>query len=87
VKRRAAVYRPHRIAISTLRFDQSFSNLRASLLTTEDDLPKMVESMKPMFDPEMLLKKGTKNASYRSSEKEMSLLKMTIIIPFTLLQI
>lgn len=42
---------PERITLGTLRFEEGFFNMRHSLLTTGPDLPRLMETMEPMFPP------------------------------------
>lgn len=40
---------PERVTLGTLRFEKGFYNMRNSIFTTGQELPKYLEQMKPMF--------------------------------------
>jgi spore photoproduct lyase len=62
---------PERITLGTLRFEKGFYDLRKSIFTTGSELPVMMESMKPMFEPKKFKeKKMAKVGKYSYSEDE-----------------
>ncbi len=61
---------PERITLGTLRFEENFYNMRDSIFTTGCELPEMMNSMKPMFEPKMFKgKKRPKVGKYSFSEE------------------
>jgi spore photoproduct lyase len=44
---------PERITLGTLRFEEGFYNIRNSIFTTGEDLPRYLNKMKPMFPPKI----------------------------------
>ena len=71
VQRIFARISPERITLGTLRFEKGFYDQRKSIFTTGPELPEMMESMKPMFEPKMFKgKKRPKVGKYSYSEDE-----------------
>jgi spore photoproduct lyase len=44
---------PERITLGTLRFEKGFYNMRHSIFTTGPELPALLETMHPMFEPKV----------------------------------
>jgi spore photoproduct lyase len=42
---------PERVTLGTLRFEESFYNMRNTIVTSGPDLPNFIEEMEPMFSP------------------------------------
>ncbi len=62
---------PERITLGTLRFEEGLYNMRESIFTTGNDLPKMLGNMGPMFEPKIFEgKKRPKIGKYSFSEAE-----------------
>jgi spore photoproduct lyase len=50
---------PERITIGTLRFEKGFYNMRQTIFTTGPELPEILDTMEPMFEPKIFA--GLKN--------------------------
>jgi len=62
---------PERITLGTLRFEKGFYNMRNSIFTTGNDLPKFLSQMSPMFPPKLFPgKKNPKSGKYSFSEEK-----------------
>ena len=62
---------PERITLGTLRFEEGFYNMRGSIFTTGEDLPEMMTTMGPMFEPKMFKgKQRPKIGKYSFSEAD-----------------
>jgi spore photoproduct lyase len=44
---------PERITLGTLRFEKGFYNMRNSIFSTGPELPSLLETMNPMFEPKV----------------------------------
>jgi spore photoproduct lyase len=45
---------PERITLGTLRFEKGFYNMRNVIFTTGSELPSLLETMNPMFEPKVI---------------------------------
>jgi len=62
---------PERITLGTLRFEEGFYKMRNSIFTTGADLPKLMETMSPMFSPKIFShSKRPKSGKYSFSVKQ-----------------
>jgi spore photoproduct lyase len=60
---------PERITLGTLRFEKAFYNMRKTIFNTGPELPKMVDTMVPMFEPKVFPgAKAPKMGKYSFSE-------------------
>jgi DNA repair photolyase len=71
---------PERITLGTLRFEKGFYDMRKTIFTTGPELPGILDTMEPMFEPKMFTGlKNPKIGKYSfSEERRIEIFKFVI---------
>ena len=59
---------PERVTLGTLRFEAGFYKNRHSIFTSGPELPRILESMQPMFEPKLMASGKESVGKYSFSE-------------------
>lgn len=71
---------PERITLGTLRFEEQFYKIRNSIFSTGPEIPKLMERMKPMFEPKIFGEsKRPKIGKYSFTEDERIMIFNSVI--------